>query len=121
MATPLTYPHREFAFAIPALDGMSILPQTVALGVTVSVGRPNQKYFGIQAAGFRGETVVVDPRLGSVWWDVKNERWAVDRREPGKAPRVIARFREQHLRQALMTAIVDTAAEYVIDRDELNN
>lgn len=119
MATPMTYSHRPIPFAIPAQNGMAILPQTVALGVTVSVGRPNAKYFGIQAAGFRGEAVVVDPRLGSVWWDAENERWAVQRHEPGQVPRTIARFRERHLRQALLTAVVDTATEYVMDRDDL--
>lgn len=121
MATPLTHPHRPIPFAIPAKRGTAILPQTVALGVDVKVTRANDKYFGILADGHRGLPIVVAGRLGSVWWDAQNDRWAVERHESGKPPYVIARFRDVHLRQALVTAIIDTATEYVIDRDKLNN
>lgn len=118
MATPLTYSHRPLSFAVPAVKGTAILPQTVALGVTVKVVRPNEKYFGIHAEGFLPESVA--GRLGSVWWDEANGRWAVERWENGET-RVIARYRQEHLRQAVATAIIDVACEYVIDRDELNN
>jgi hypothetical protein len=120
MARSLTYSQnaQPISFAVPAVKGTAILPQTVALGVTVKVVRPNERYFGIMADHFTPGRVQVPGRLGSVWWDAENQRWAVERAELS-GHKVIARFREEHLRQALVTAIIDTACEYVLDRDDL--
>lgn len=119
MATPLTYSHRPIPFAIPALHGTAILPQTVALGVDVTVKRSNDKYFLVMAKGSRHMPIVAGARKGYVWWDEQNERWAVERHTYGEPMQVFARFRDIHLRQALLTSIIDTACEYVEDRDDL--
>lgn len=109
---------QPLSFAIPALKGTAILPQTVALGVTVKIVRPNQRYFGIHADHFGPGPVNVAGRLASVWWDAEHARWAVERCDP-EGNRILARFREEHLRAALGSAVIDTAVEYVIDRDRL--
>lgn len=120
MATPMTHSYRPIPFAIPALYGTAILPQTVALGVDVTVKRSNDKYFLVMAKGSRHMPIVAGARKGSVWWDEENQRWAVERHVFGEPMQVIARFRDVHLRQALLTAVVDTSSEYVLDRDALD-
>jgi hypothetical protein len=118
MAQPLTYSHRPLSFAVPAVGGTALLPQTVALGVFVKVKRSNEGYFAVSASDTYGTGNL--GRMGSVSWDPESERWAVDRFTPGgEGYRTFARFRPEHLRQAVATAIVDTATEYVLDRDDL--